>query len=89
MITYTFSGTIERVVLMRPGSVTHSFDFDQRYVQVPFQVTGSGTLQITALPPKPGTGVPSTTAAAPDGHYMLWLLSSQGTPSEAKWVELQ
>jgi hypothetical protein len=78
---------IERVVLMRPGSVTHHFDFDQRYFQLDFKVTAQGTLKVTPPAGKPGTT--GDTNAAPQGWYMLFLLSSQGVPSEAAWVHLQ
>ncbi|MEU5536881.1 galactose oxidase-like domain-containing protein [Streptomyces sp. NPDC020362] len=69
--TPTSTGTpIARVVLMRCGSVTHSFDGDQRYVSVPF--TGAGS-SLTVTAPPDGT-------VAPPGFYMLWLVDSNGLP---------
>lgn len=61
---------IAQVVLMRCGSVTHSFDGDQRYVGVPFTQNGS-TLTVTT--PPDGT-------IAPPGYYMLWIVDNDGNP---------
>jgi hypothetical protein len=58
---------ISRVVLIRCGSVTHSFDSDQRYVVCRFRQTGDH-LEVTA-PEGPGI--------APPGNYMLFVLDSQ------------
>ncbi len=57
---------ISRVVLMRCGSATHSFDADQRCVVCHFSQNGD-TLSVMA-PEGPGL--------APPGHYMLFVLDS-------------
>ena len=71
-------------MLVRPGSVTHAFDMDQRLIglcgpspQPP--CSGSGTLNLTS---PPGGGV------APPGYYMLFLLDSAGVPSKAQFIQL-
>ncbi|MGW2815629.1 galactose oxidase-like domain-containing protein [Streptomyces sp. NPDC001415] len=72
-VDYTPASTaaaIAKVVLMRCGSVTHSFDGDQRYVSVPFTKAGT-SLTVTA--PPDGT-------VAPPGAYMLWLIDTNGLP---------
>jgi hypothetical protein len=78
--------TIAKVVLMRPGSTTHHSDFDQRYVELEFDVSES-TLSFLAPigPPSPAL---SGTNAAPPGWYMLFLVTNQGVPSTAGWVNL-
>jgi hypothetical protein len=70
---------IAKVVLMRPGSVTHHFNFDQRYVQLSFSQSG-GTLTITPA---------ANEFMAPKGHWMLFLISTDGLPSDAAWVVVQ
>src|SRR5262245_61893067 len=35
------SGTVSRVSLVKTGSVTHSFNMDQRYLDLPFTATGA------------------------------------------------
>lgn len=59
---------------MRFGSVTHSFDGDQRYVGVPFE-QDKGALDVRVTAPPDGT-------VAPPGYYMLWLLDGNGIPCE-------
>jgi galactose oxidase-like protein len=69
-----------KVVLIRPGSVTHHFDFEQKYVPCNFTVTGPNSLSVTA---------PSNPNVAPRGDWMLFLVSTSGIPSEAVFVHLQ
>ena len=72
------ASSIASVVLMKAGSVTHSFDMDQRYVGLSF-TAGSGSLTITG---------PPNSNIAPPGYYMLFLLNQAGTPSIASWVQV-
>ena len=67
------------VVLMALGSSTHSFDQNQRYVSVPYRVVG-GSVVIKA---------PSDPVKAPEGDYLLFLVSNAGTPSVGKHVRLR
>lgn len=80
--TFEVSGTqisrISKVMLMRPGSVTHSVDFDQRAVRLAF-TKGSSSLTVTA---------PISGSVAPPGWYMLFLVNDAGVPSIASWVRL-
>ena len=72
------AANISSVVLMRPGAPTHSFDMEQRLVNLSFS-TGSGTLTVTA---------PPNGNIAPPGYYMLFLLNSSGVPSISKFTKL-
>jgi hypothetical protein len=72
------AASIRSVTLMRPGSVTHSINMDQRYVGMDFSVSGS-TLTVTG---------PSSPNTAPPGWYMLFLVSQSGVPSIASWVHV-
>jgi hypothetical protein len=69
---------IQRVALIRPGSVTHAADFDQRYLNLSF-TAGSGLLHAAA---------PASPNLAPPGYYMLFLLNAEGVPSVAQFVHL-
>jgi Domain of unknown function (DUF1929)/Concanavalin A-like lectin/glucanases superfamily/Glyoxal oxidase N-terminus/IPT/TIG domain/Galactose oxidase, central domain len=73
------ASSVTRVALIRPGSVTHSVDFDQRYVDLSFTVADGGTLAVTS---------PPGATHAPPGHYMLFIVSSSGVPSVASWVKV-
>jgi hypothetical protein len=69
---------ITRVALIRPGSVTHGVDFDQRYVDLAFT---------------PGVGVVNATAPlsgnfAPPGYYMLVIVNSSGVPSVMPFIRV-
>ena len=69
---------IASVVLIKPGSVTHSFDMDQRFVGLSFTVENGG---LTATLPK-------NSNLTPPGYYMLFLLNKAGVPSIASFVQV-
>jgi galactose oxidase-like protein len=71
-------GRISRVALIRAGSVTHSVNFDQRYVDLPFDRVEGG---LTAR-------IPGQASVAPPGWYMLFLVDDDGVPSVARWVRV-
>ena len=64
--------------LIRPASVTHQSDPNQRYVALPLSVHG-GTI---------GLNVTSNPNMAPPGWYMLFVNNANGVPSVAKWIHL-
>ncbi len=68
---------VSRVALIRPDSVTHGVNFDQRYVLLPF-IPAGGALSIDA----------PTATEAPPGWYMLFLVDSDGVPSVASWIHV-
>ena len=72
------AASISRVALVKAGSVTHSNNFDQRYVDCAFSA-GSGSVSATA---------PPDSNHAPPGWYMLFLVNSTGVPSVASWVQV-
>jgi hypothetical protein len=72
--------SIARVALVRCGSVTHSYNPDQRYLSVAFEVVGDDTLRVQA---------PAVAADAPPGYYMLWVIDEDGLPCEqARFIRL-
>ncbi|MBI3818611.1 MAG: DUF1929 domain-containing protein [Planctomycetes bacterium] len=79
---------LSKVVLIRPGAVTHAFDADQRYIELAFTSTQSGRVySISAT-------APADSKIAPSGYYMLFVVSAtsatitDGIPSVAAWVHL-
>jgi hypothetical protein len=72
------AASIAHVVLVRNGTVTHSFGMDQREVEMSF-TAGSGALTVT--PPPNGN-------IAPPGYYMLFILNNSGVPSVATFVQV-
>jgi len=77
-VTTPNAADIGSVALVRPGSSTHAFNFEQRLVNLPF-TAGSGTLTLTS---------PPNANVAPPGYYMLFLVNRSGVPSVAAWVQV-
>jgi hypothetical protein len=78
LVTTPDAATVADVTWLRPGSVTHAFNQNQRINRLAFTPTDGG-LEVTA---------PATSNLAPPGYYMLFLLSDEGVPSEAAFVKL-
>ncbi len=72
------AGQIVRATLVRPASVTHSFDQNQRFVELAL-VKVSGGLELAA---------PESGNIAPPGNYMLFIVNSAGVPSVSRLVRL-
>ena len=70
---------IASVSLIRLGSVTHSFNMDQRYLQLPFTANG-GSLTVQT---------PANANLAPPGYYMLFIVDTTGVPSVAATMRVQ
>ncbi|GAA1961018.1 galactose oxidase early set domain-containing protein [Kitasatospora viridis] len=79
-VTSSTPNQVTRAVLLSPITSTHSVDTAQRHVEL--QITNRGGNQLTLQ-------TPATSAAAPPGYYMLFLLDAAGVPSTAKWVKLE
>ena len=67
---------IARVTLIKTGSVTHSFNMEQRFLDLAFTRAGSQLL-VTA---------PASLNLAPPGRYLLFVLDGQGVPSISRIV---
>ncbi len=64
---------IAKVRLLRPGAATHSWDINQRTVELPFPKPSSTRLRITA---------PDNPNLAPPGWYMLFVVDDQARPCQ-------
>jgi Domain of unknown function (DUF1929)/Galactose oxidase, central domain len=72
------AGAVARVTLVKLGSMTHAFDQNQRFMSLSF-TPGAGSVSATA---------PANANLAPPGHYMLFLVGSNGAPSTARIVHI-
>jgi YVTN family beta-propeller protein len=72
------TGAISRVALIKTASVSHSWNTEQRFIELTFQQNGA-RLTIQA---------PTRAGDAPPGFYLLFALNSAGTPSIAKMVKV-
>ncbi len=70
-------------VLIGLGSMTHSFDMNQRTIQLPLTALGgNGVTTVSAVSP------PADPSTAPPGPYMLVVLDADRVPSKAAMVML-
>ena len=69
---------ISRVTMVRTSSTTHSFNMDQRFLELDFTQSGQ-TLSVNT---------PATTLIAPPGYYLLTVIDNNGVASESSIVEL-
>ena len=69
---------VARVALVKTGSTTHSFNMEQRFIELGFVASGN-RLSVQA---------PARAADAPPGFYLLFALDAAGVPAEAKIVRL-
>jgi hypothetical protein len=72
------AGRVKWASLVRPGLTTHSFNVEQRLVDLPFTVEDV-TLRCD---------VTGERNLAPPGWYMLFLTDTEGVPSVAHWLLL-
>ncbi len=72
------AAAIGRVTMIKTTSASHSFNFEQRFVELTFQQSGD---RLVAQAPTRATD-------APPGFYLLFVLNSAGTPSVAKIVRV-
>jgi hypothetical protein len=72
------ASSIKAVNLVSLGTDTHQMDMNQHFVPLSF-TAASGSINVT---------MPSSSATAPPGHYMLFILNNQGTPSVANIIGL-
>jgi FtsP/CotA-like multicopper oxidase with cupredoxin domain/sugar lactone lactonase YvrE len=70
---------IKWLSLVRPMATTHSYDSEQRLVDVTFR--RRGVCRLTAR-------MPSSANLIPPGYYMLFLVDRKGVPSIAHWVQI-
>ncbi|MFC5577042.1 galactose oxidase-like domain-containing protein [Lysobacter niabensis] len=69
---------ITRVTLLKTGSVTHSFNMDQRFLELPFTVAGNAV----------NASLPANAFETPPGFYMVFVFDDQGVPSEAAMLRI-
>ena len=69
---------VSRVTLIKTGSVTHSFNMEQRFMELAFVRSGNRLL-VTA---------PANLNLATPGKYLLFVLNAQGVPSIARIVSV-
>ncbi len=72
------ASTISRVTIVKTGSVTHSVNMDQRFIELPFDQS-SNMLSVS---------LPVRASDTPPGFYMLFAFDNNGVPSEATMLRV-
>ncbi len=70
------AASIAQVNLLRPSAVTHTKNMNQRINKLAFTEVAGG-LDVT---------MPSNPTECPPGHYMLFLIDTNGIPAAAPWI---
>jgi Domain of unknown function (DUF1929)/Domain of unknown function (DUF4214) len=77
-ITTPDAASISKVTMIRLGSVTHAFNQNQRMTELIFKAK-TGGLEVQ---------FPGGANLTPSGHYMLFMVNSNGVPSVASIVKI-
>jgi hypothetical protein len=70
---------IQKVVLVRCGTVTHNFNSDQRHITLEF-TREKGNVILAAVPSEPNVVIV--------GYYLLFVIDSTGRPSTGRFVQI-
>ncbi len=73
------ASSVSRVTLVKTGASTHSFNMDQRFLELPFSSTDGLNLSVQA---------PARAADATPGYYLLFVFNESGVPSVAKILRI-
>lgn len=79
VVAMNTTAPIKRVTMVRAGSVTHSLDVEQRFLELPFRQNGNHLV----------TQLDADANTAPPGWYMVFAIDAAGVPSVAKIVQVQ
>lgn len=70
-VAHPANNNITRVTLVKTSAVTHSFNMEQRFIELDFTDTTGGVR----------ASLPESNTVATPGHYMMFLIDDQGVPS--------
>ena len=70
---------IKWISLIRPMATTHSYDSDQRLVDIPFRRRRACHLHAS---------LPGNPSLVPPGYYLLFLVNQNGVPSVGRWLRV-
>jgi hypothetical protein len=74
-----YTGAVARVTLVKTGAVTHSFNSDQRFIEITNFAAANGSLRAR---------LPVSENEATPGTYMMFVLNDAGVPSVAEMIHL-
>ena len=78
-ITTPDAADIQRVVMVRCGTVTHNFNPDQRHITLDFS-RAKGDVILARIPSDPNVAIV--------GYYLLFVIDSTGRPSTGRFIQI-
>jgi Domain of unknown function (DUF1929) len=78
-INTTQADFIRRIAVIHPGSVTHAYNSDQRYIGLRFEYRHDDFIVATG---------PPANAAVP-GYYLLFVINKGGVPSNGEFIRIK
>lgn len=78
---------VGHAALIKLGSVTHGFDMGQSFMKLDATAANTDGTMVT-LVPSSDPEFPFNADTAPPGHYMVFLMSPSGEPSEARYMQI-
>lgn len=72
------AASVQRVTMVATGSVTHSFNMNQRFLELDFRRHGKRLV----------AQLPANSFDTPPGYYMVFIINQAGTPSMARIVRV-
>lgn len=70
---------IQKVVIVRCGTVTHNFNPDQRHITLEFEHE-KGNVLLARIPAQPNVAIV--------GYYLLFVIDSTGRPSTGRFLQI-
>ncbi|MGQ0779081.1 MAG: galactose oxidase-like domain-containing protein [Pseudonocardiales bacterium] len=70
---------IQKVVIVRCGTVTHNFNSDQRHITLEFEHE-KGNVLLARIPAEPNVAIV--------GYYLLFVIDSTGRPSTGRFLQI-
>ena len=78
-IKYSHDRAVNKVIIIRPSSVTHSVNTEQRLVELEILSKPMNELEVKS---------PPNGLIAPTGYYMLFLIDAEQIPSKSKFLRI-
>lgn len=84
------AGTVlAKVTLTRPGTATHNWDADQRYLELPFTIDGYTINPAGETVAAVTASLPDSPYALPTGFYMVWAVYRSGSVSTSLFLQVE
>ena len=81
------AANVSRITIVKTGSVTHSYNFEQRFIELGNVNDASKPIQRDGN--RLRVSLPANRFETTPGFYMAFVINAQGVPSEAKIFRIE